>query len=397
MRGGGSEHQVALLAEHLPRESFEVHLYLTHRVGELLSRIPDDVVIHSPDEKKISFLGRILNRWPGRILRDQACDFDALLRREKIDVVYDRAFHNSLIAGHRLVTTPVRRVSTIVSPPHLALPSVEKRFVRWKQSRLADAYRRSDAVIAVSNAVADSASVYYGLPRDRISVIRNPVDSNAIRSSVRVADPSTNQASHERWLDLVCVGRMSSEKGQGDLIEAVARLPQPWPENLPRLRIQFIGDGPLRRELERLVQSLGDASGKVNTHEIRFRGVISPALAEIAAADALVCPSHFEGMPNVVLEAFVLGVPVIATSGGGTAELQSVPSEPTCYWASPADPNSLAEALLELAQDPDHGKTHSERASRWVRDNHSVGVIIEEIVAKLQPPTRQTGAGGVPA
>ncbi|TWU03492.1 putative teichuronic acid biosynthesis glycosyltransferase TuaC [Neorhodopirellula pilleata] len=384
MRGGGSEHQVALLAEHLPRESFEVHLYLTHRVGDLLPRIPDDVVIHSPEAAPVSFLEKVLNRWPGRILRNQARDFDALLRREKIDVVYDRAFHNTLIAGHPSVTTPVRRVSTIVSPPHLALPSVEKRFVQQKRRRLADAYRRSDEVIAVSHAVAESASRYYGLPIERISVIRNPVDLNAIRSSVQLSELPMRSTIDQRRLNLVCVGRMSSEKGQGDLVEAIARLPQPWPEDFPRFRVRFIGDGPLRGELQRRAESLADSKGTVNGHEIEFCGIISPAVGEIAAADALVCPSHFEGMPNVVLEAFALGTPVIATRAGGTAELQSDPSEPTCFWADPGDPNSLSLALLQFVEDSEHGRFQVDSAARWVIGNHSVGPIVGEIIAKLQ-------------
>lgn len=383
MRGGGSEHQVALLAEHLPRDQFEVHLFLTYRVGELLERLPDDVTIHSPDTEAPSLIEKILNRWPGRILRKQAEVLDEVLRQEQIDVVYDRAFHNTLIAGHRRVRTPVRRVSTIVSPPHLALPSVEKRFVELKRRRLADAYRRSDAVIAVSDAVAESASNYYGLARERITVVRNPVafDPNVLDPE---QPPDGAVVSPDRTLRMVCVGRMSSEKGQGDLVEAIALLPNPWPRGVARFRFEFIGDGALRASIQDRVESLADQNGTIGGHEIHFRGIISPAVREIAEADGLVCPSHFEGMPNVILEAFALGVPVVATRSGGSVELQGEADQPTCFWAEPANPPSLADALLTFAEDDVGRAQQAQNALRWVREHHTIDVVIERIAAILR-------------
>ena len=74
----------------------------------------------------------------------------------------------------------------------------------------------------------------------------------------------------------------------------------------------------------------------------------------IAAADALVLPSRFEGLPNVVMEAMAIGTPVIATRAGGSMELQR--DEPTAIWTNPGDPASLADALVQLATDPDAGK-----------------------------------------
>ncbi|MFG0290775.1 MAG: glycosyltransferase [Rhodopirellula sp. JB044] len=401
MRGGGSEHQVALLAEHLPRDRFDVHLYLTHAEGVLLQRIPGDVRIHSwshgvgSDSSGRSGIGRLFDRWPGTILRRQALDFADIVNRERIDVIYDRAFHNTMIAGHPSIRGQVRarRVSTIVSPPHVALPMVEKRFVGAKRRLLADAYRRSDQVIAVSSVAADSAARYYGLPRDQIAVVANPVDVDEVRKTaggpcgvpceVPPSDQPVNQAVStlsRPELRLVCVGRMTAEKGQADLVEAIGMLPSRWPKDLrERLVVRFIGDGPDRQALETRWLEICGGDGTVDGHRAEFAGAISPAVCEIARADGLVLPSHFEGMPNVVLEAFALGVPVVATRSGGTVDLQADPSRPTCFWAEPRDAGSIAEAMREFAEDPQRRERHVRAAGELIRGDHAIERAIERI------------------
>lgn len=386
MRGGGSEHQVALLAEHLPRDRFEVHLFLTHRVGELLDRLPADVPIHSVPSASPTLLERWINRWPGRILRNQSLALGDVIASQKIDVVYDRAFHNTLIAGHEVLCrqafreNPFRRVSTIVSPPDRALPTVEKRFVEFKRKRLADAYRRSDAVIAVSQAVADSAVRYYDLDRRSIHVVENPIDIDAV---VAAGLGAAREAAATNFLTLVCVGRMTIEKGQMDLVEAIARLPIPWPAEIPKLRVRFIGDGPLRGKIQKRVDQITSGTGQINGHRIEFLGTISPALPHIAAAEGLVCPSHFEGMPNVVLEAFALNTSVVATRAGGTAELIGSIDQPNGWAADPDDPDSLASAMFAMACDRNERSHRSQRAARWVREHHGIGQAIEKLVAIL--------------
>ncbi len=383
MRGGGSERQVVLLAQHLPRQDFDVHLYLTHRTGELLAELPADVTLHCPGQAKTSSLGAVLGRIPGTILRRQAIEFAELVRRERIDVVYDRAFHNTLIAGHPAIQgLAVRRVSTIVSPPHAALPMVEKRFIQAKRRMLAAAYRRSAEVIAVSQAAADSAVQYYQLPADRITVVRNPIDIESVRASAGWQARPAGELQRDP-LQLVCVGRMTPEKGQADLIAALARLPAEWPQRLPRLAVKLIGDGPDRAALEQQWAAVIGSDGTCGGHSLEFAGMITPALREISQADALVLPSRFEGLPNVVLEAFALRVPVIATVSGGTPELQVDPQNPTCVWANPADPASLVDALQRCADNPHEMGGQVQAAEEVIRSRHGMAQTIAKISEML--------------
>jgi len=403
MRGGGSEHQIAMLARHLPRDEFEVHLYLSERAGELLDELPADVPVHCPSEVsgesgkgRRSLWRRIADRWPGTILRRNASEFADLVQRLQIDVIYDRAFHNTLIAGHRSIDLPdhVRRVSTIVSPPDVALPMVEKRFTWLKRRMLADAYRRSDRVIAVSDAAADSAAAYYGLPRKRIIVIPNPIDIEAVRESAAGVRRAGREMVCEddpepARLHFVCVGRMTVEKGQSDLIAAIGKLPGKLPANAPRLTFRFVGDGPersaLRRQWSEMVGNTRENADpeEFDEHRVEFAGLVTPATREIAAADGLILPSHFEGMPNVVLEAFALETPVIATRSGGTVQLQRDTQDPTCFWASVRSPNSLADAIVEFINAPMQRARHVLAAKRLIEKRHTMQSAIRKISAIL--------------
>ncbi|MEL6106607.1 MAG: glycosyltransferase [Planctomycetota bacterium] len=361
LRGGGSERQVLLLTQHLNRDQFQPHLYLTERTGEFLESVPSDVTVHSYEEcqtpRGIYF--------PGRELRRQAAFVRHIVQENRIETIYDRTFHMTMVAAK----ASVRRVSTIVSPPHLALPLVETRFVALKRKRLANAYRASNAVVAVSQQAADSAQSYYGLPHGAVTVIRNPVDMQSLRNDALGASKPDDQT------HVVCIGRMTPEKGHADLIEALPLVLDRWPTERPAPRLRLIGDGPLRGALENQTKSLG------LDETIEFVGAMQNAAGEIASAHAVVLPSRFEGMPNVVLEAMALGVPVIATRAGGTIELEA--QEPTVFWANPAEPASIADAILDFATSPGTAGKHVEAATRLITTEHELSATIQKIEALL--------------
>ena len=121
-------------------------------------------------------------------------------------------------------------------------------------------------------------------------------------------------------------------------------------------------------------------------HQVEFLGTLPNAAAAIAAADALVLPSHFEGMPNVVLEAMALGTPVIATRAGGTVELER--DEPTICWAQPSDPASLAAAIVQFATDREAAERRVAAARQLIAEHHDVAAttrVIEDLLARCAP------------
>ncbi|MDP9017068.1 MAG: glycosyltransferase [Candidatus Eremiobacteraeota bacterium] len=111
----------------------------------------------------------------------------------------------------------------------------------------------------------------------------------------------------------VCVGRLSEEKGQMLLLEAVARMVA---KDIP-IELVLVGDGPLRGELEKLIakHQLGE--------QVRITGWISnkDVREEIVRARALVLASFSEGLPVVIMEAMALRRPVLTTYIAGIPEL----------------------------------------------------------------------------
>ena len=357
MRGGGSEQQTLLLLRHLDRSRFEPSLFLLDRKGPWISQVPDDVEVHSFDASKHSGI-----YFPGRVLRHQISQLTGLLQKASIDVVYDRTFHMTMIAGPACHVLGIPRVSTIVSPPDQALPLVESRFVQLKRRRLAAAYRQSRSVVAVSNAAAQSARDYYGLSGENLTVIHNGIDIQA--TTMRA---SLTQVSRDSQPTFVCVGRMTEEKGHRDLIDALTSFPT---ADGP-IRLWLIGDGPLRDRLQRQTR---ESCGQ---HQIEFMGAIANPAPYIAAADALILPSRFEGLPNVVLESMSLGTPVIATRAGGTVELER--DQPTVLWANPRDSKSLANAIATFIADRQSADARATAAKQMISEFHDVTQVTGKI------------------
>lgn len=134
---------------------------------------------------------------------------------------------------------------------------------------------------------------------------------------------------------LVCVGRLSKEKGQLLLVEAAARVAATG----RRFELVLAGDGPMRAEIEASIaaRGLGD--------RVRIAGWLdSNAIqSELQQARALIVPSLSEGLPVVIMEAFAHGKPVVAPFLGGIPELVAPGATGWLYPAS--DAQALAQAM----------------------------------------------------
>jgi glycosyltransferase involved in cell wall biosynthesis len=176
---------------------------------------------------------------------------------------------------------------------------------------------------------------------------------------------------------LVNVGRLSEQKGQFLLIEAAARL---HAQGLD-FELVIVGDGPLRGELERLIDQL-DLRARV-----RFTGFLDNhgVRRELEAARALVLPSFAEGLPVVIMEAMALGRPVISTPIAGIPELV----EPgRSGWLVPAGAiEPLVAAMAEvLTTDPLEldrmGRAGAARAS----EQHDAATEAEKLACLIAHP-----------
>ena len=143
---------------------------------------------------------------------------------------------------------------------------------------------------------------------------------------------------------LVSVGRLAEQKGQLLLVEASARLRDRGID----FELVIVGDGPMREELEQLIDRLGLRDRVWITGFLDNRAV----RRELEAARALVLPSFAEGLPVVIMEALALGRPVIATYIAGIPELVEAGRNGWLVPAGALEP--LVEAMAEvLAAGPD--------------------------------------------
>jgi glycogen(starch) synthase len=189
-----------------------------------------------------------------------------------------------------------------------------------------------------------------GLPPDRTEVLRWPVGPGL---GVR-AGQSRPASSPRRFL---FVGALIEEKGVAVLVEAFLRALAEEPD----LSLTLVGEGP-----EALVAQL---KHRCEGRPVSFEGRLDRAgVAEAYAThDALVFPSVWdEPFALVPLEGQAMGLPVIATSAGGTPE--AVEHESDGLLVPPADPAALAAAMLRLHRDPALAVRLAERGERRARD-----------------------------
>jgi len=202
--------------------------------------------------------------------------------------------------------------------------------------------RAADRVISVCQAFAPRL-VAYGVSPERIRVLHNAaVDSDPVTDSERAALRTTLGIRDQQRV-ILTIGRLSREKGHAALLQALALLKQPadW-------KLVIVGIGPERDSLQSLAASLGIAERVV------FAGFHADVRAFYALASIFVLPSRSEGSSNVLLEAMMAEVPIIATRAGGNPEI--IIDGSTGLLVPVDAPRELAQAvgaLLERSRDED--------------------------------------------
>lgn len=212
---------------------------------------------------------------------------------------------------------------------------------------------RAEAVVAVSRALA-SKMEELGVPRARVHVVRNGVDSSLFFPRDRQGERRALGVAREARVVLF-VGRLEPQKGLRELLDAFERVRV----HVPEAMLAVAGDGVSRSEVEARVARWGDGS------VARVLGAL--AQDEVArwlgACDVAVLPSWAEGTPNVVLEALASGRPVVATSVGGIPEVVDVRAG---ILVPPHDAAALARAIaLALERTWDETLVHACGPRSW--------------------------------
>lgn len=200
-----------------------------------------------------------------------------------------------------------------------------------------------DRVVTVSRAAYDSflsrqRSPALALVPNGIAARQSTVDRHDTRAALGLL-------AHEQLL--LTVARFTEQKAYPTLLEAVPAVL----EHQPTARFVWVGTGP---DFEAMADAVRDAH---LGHAVNLLGQRDDVPDLLAAADLLVLPSLFEGLPLVLLEAMAAGLPIVTTRIGGSIEAVG---EAHPYLAMPGDPGSLAKVIAEALEDPEAARAASE-------------------------------------
>jgi glycosyltransferase involved in cell wall biosynthesis len=196
------------------------------------------------------------------------------------------------------------------------------------------------------------------VPEKKITVIRNAVGADAFTDP----DPAYGDRLRHFFARppkriVGAAGRLSPEKGFDQLVEAAGLVLRQDPD------VGFVqfGDGPLRETLARHIELKGLRD---RFQLVGFRADIAQFLPHL---DLMVLPSHTEGLPVVLLEAFAAGVPAVATAVGGIPEV--IEEGKSGYLVPPGDPPALARRILDVLRQDATRLAMGWRGQRRVRDH----------------------------
>lgn len=279
-----------------------------------------------------------------------------LLDRLQIDILHTSEFRSNVLGLLCRRRRPVRLVSTA----HGWIGND----LRGRAYIFADRVlmRRFDRVILVSHAMRRRLPSWW-VPDSRVRILHNAlmVDSYGENFSPRSGEPGSRGV-----VNLLSVGRLSPEKGQALLLRAAARVKSEY----PGVRVLFAGTGPLEGELRQLADELG------LTADVSFLGYVRDMPSLYAAADLVVQSSLTEGLPNAMLETAFLGIPVVATSVGGTAEV--IEHGVSGWLVEPGSVGALERGIRAFLEQPLRFAKMARAGRQVIESNFNFDVRTEE-------------------
>jgi glycosyltransferase involved in cell wall biosynthesis/protein-tyrosine-phosphatase len=338
----GAEVQVATVASHLVRRSdvdLSAVLLNEGRLADELRRLGVPVTV--VDERRTSAVG--IFAFLLRFLRDH-----------QVDIVHTHRYKDSVlgIVAAKLAGVP-RAMRTVhgLSEPTKGWDRLKSRVYETLETVTLRCF--ADCVVAVSRRMAETLT-QSGYRSTVVTPIHNGIDPAVVKTTRPPEDVRRELGIETRDVVIGTAGRLSAVKGHACLLRAVRLIL----DREPNARFVLAGDGPLRDELLAAARRLGV------DRRCLFVGPRADVYDVIAAMDVFVLPSLAEGLPMVLLEAMVLGTPVVATAVGGIPEL--ITHDENGVLVEPGSEQALADACLALARDRDRARALASRAKQVV-------------------------------
>ena len=272
------------------------------------------------------------------------------LVRELLGAVRPHVFHSH---GYR----PDVLDAPVAARMHVPIVTTVHGFTRGGgKNRLFEAlqrraFRRFDAVVAVSRALAAELAAS-GVGAQRLHVVPNALSTPPEPIAAPEARARLGAAAGD--FHLAWIGRLSEEKGPDVLLAALALLPdRSWTASV-------VGDGPLASSLRARWSAQGG-------NGVQWHGVIDRVARYLGGVDCLVLSSRTEGTPIVLLEAMACGVPVVATAVGGVPDV----AEGVALLVPAGDPRALADAITRVRADAELRRRMAEAGRQRIAERYA--------------------------
>ena len=286
LEAGGAERIVTIIANHLPRERFSPAILLLRKEGAYLDLLQPDVEIVDINTQ------RIRNSLKPILLE---------IKRRKPDIVFTG--FGEVNAYLALFTRLFPKSKFVARETNVVSKHVTRKEIKFFYKF----YNAYDKIIAQSDDMQQDLINNFGIKKDRLIKINNPVDVDFIQEKMRHAvRPPEFSLQHK---NVVAIGNLSSRKGFDNLLKVFSRLKE------DHILLHILGDG---RDKELLI----DMKNMLGLDHVIFHGKKSNPYEYLKFADLFILSSRYEGFPNVLLEAGVCGVFSIANDcPGGIREI----------------------------------------------------------------------------
>ena len=199
--------------------------------------------------------------------------------------------------------------------------------------------RRASLIVAVADAIRDETIDRFRVPPPRVVTVPNAVDADRVRPAVGRDDVRASLGVPTTSPIILSVGALTWEKDPLATLAIATAVVRARPET----RFLMVGDGPMRRRIESAVRDDGLAG------RVLLAGARDDVADLLAASDVLMLNSRSEGMPGVLIEGGMLGLPAVASAVGGVAEV--VEHGVTGLLAPPGDRATMISSIVDLIDD----------------------------------------------
>lgn len=225
-------------------------------------------------------------------------------------------------------------------------------------------YKKSEKVIAVSDNIAQQLKGYRKKYANKIVTVNNIVDIDSIIEKSK--EPVEEALFSENNFNIVSCGRLSPVKGLNFAVEAVAKL---FEEGYTDINWYIVGGGPIEKELREQI-----AKHKMENH-IFMLGMKNNPYPYIKKCDLFIQPSLFEGYSLSIMEAKILGTPILATYAAAGNQLENGIDSFLCDTSTV----SVYENLLKLYKN----REELENCKRALR-SYDFDSINQKIILQLE-------------